>query len=498
MRSLSGTEDYIEIDAGVGAGQHTRSLIIPRLGGGERKLILYVIDFLLLVSALIISVTTQTDLLPNLSAIAGYGKWFVTLALVWLPVSCIFDLYSPARAASTLYGVLAAASASSLTSFIYLAIPWFTPPLENRTQVFLFVLLTTSTVSIWRLVYARVFEHPAFRRRALIVGTGKSGKALAEALQSEWVLTEASPSRGTGYTLLGFVEDESAGQKRTVAGLPVLGDSHGLLRLVRTLAVDEVVIALPDMERMNNELFEVILDCRELGIPVVNMVTFYERLTGRVAVEYACNDVALASGREDSPFNRFYTVSKRFTDLSLALVALCCMLPLMLVIAVANTRTSPGPLFFRQQRVGRGGRPFKIIKFRTMVPDAERRKGAVWAGKNDARVTPIGRWLRKTHLDELPQVLNVLQGEMSLVGPRPERPEFVGELSECIPFYRARHAVRPGITGWAQIHQDYGDSVELALEKLEYDLFYVKHTSFFLDILIMLRTVAMVLGLRGR
>jgi lipopolysaccharide/colanic/teichoic acid biosynthesis glycosyltransferase len=181
-----------------------------------------------------------------------------------------------------------------------------------------------------------------------------------------------------------------------------------------------------------------------------------------------------------------------------AISGLWFVLVVMAFVAVLNARTSPGPLFFRQQRVGQGGRPFKIVKFRTMVPDAERLTGAVWAGQADSRVTPIGRWLRKTHLDELPQVFNILRGEMSIVGPRPERPEFVGHLARTIPYYRARHSVRPGLTGWAQIHQSYGDTVALAQEKLEYDLFYVKRASFLLDTLIMLRTVAMVFGLRGR
>lgn len=155
------------------------------------------------------------------------------------------------------------------------------------------------------------------------------------------------------------------------------------------------------------------------------------------------------------------------------------------------------PLFFKQTRVGRSGRPFSIIKFRSMVTDAEKR-GAMWAQAHDVRVTKIGRLLRWSHIDELPQIINVLRGEMSLVGPRPERPEFVEQLAPSIPFYRARHCTKPGITGWAQIHQDYGDTIEGAQEKLEYDLYYVKHASPILDMLIMLRTITKVVGLRGR
>jgi lipopolysaccharide/colanic/teichoic acid biosynthesis glycosyltransferase len=193
-----------------------------------------------------------------------------------------------------------------------------------------------------------------------------------------------------------------------------------------------------------------------------------------------------------------YGLVKRIVDIMGALVAaipFCLMIP---VVALVNLIASPGPLFFRQTRVGRGGKLFYVVKFRSMRPNAEFDSGAVWASENDARITRVGRFLRGTHLDEVPQVINVLRGEMSLVGPRPERPEFVATLSKSIPFYRARHAVRPGITGWAQIHQDYGDSYERAREKLEYDLYYLKRQSPILDTEIILRTVTKVLGLKGR
>jgi lipopolysaccharide/colanic/teichoic acid biosynthesis glycosyltransferase len=166
-------------------------------------------------------------------------------------------------------------------------------------------------------------------------------------------------------------------------------------------------------------------------------------------------------------------------------------------VAAFNALACPGPLFYRQTRVGWGGREFEMLKFRSMIPDAEAAEGAVWACAGDARVTPIGRFMRKTRLDELPQMWNVLKGEMSVIGPRPERPEFVEELAQALPFYRARHAVRPGITGWAQVRFNYGNSVEDAKVKLEYDIYYVKHVGPFLDLRIALQTVWVMLGLRG-
>jgi lipopolysaccharide/colanic/teichoic acid biosynthesis glycosyltransferase len=217
-----------------------------------------------------------------------------------------------------------------------------------------------------------------------------------------------------------------------------------------------------------------------------------------VAIEHASQDVEYVSGQPDSAFLRMYVAGKRIVDLAGALVAGVVVLLLIPALALANAIASPGPLLFRQTRVGKGGKLFRVVKFRSMRPDAEEQSGAVWASEKDKRVTGLGWFLRRTHVDELPQVINVIKGEMSLVGPRPERPEFVETLSQSIPFYRARHAVKPGITGWAQIHQDYGDSYERAREKLEYDLYYLKRRSPVLDTEIILRTITKVLGLKGR
>jgi exopolysaccharide biosynthesis polyprenyl glycosylphosphotransferase len=271
-----------------------------------------------------------------------------------------------------------------------------------------------------------------------------------------------------------------------------------LVNLVESLDIDELVIAITDSSRISHELYEAIMDCREKGLPIVTMPTIYERLTGRVTIEHSGLNIELAAGQSDSSLLRMFNTIKRLIDIIGAISGICFTAFLIPFITVANWLWSPGPLFFRQERLGLGGRTFRVIKFRSMVPEAEEQSGAVWAAENDFRVTSFGRFLRNTHLDEFPQFINVLLGEMSLVGPRPERPEFVVELSKSVPFYRARHSVRPGITGWAQIHQDYGDSFELAKEKLEYDLFYIKRAGFRLDTVILLRTITKVLGLQGR
>lgn len=195
--------------------------------------------------------------------------------------------------------------------------------------------------------------------------------------------------------------------------------------------------------------------------------------------------------------DRFYLLLKHSADFVVALAALPFLVFFSLLILPINRLCAPGPLFYRQQRVGQGGRIFQIIKFRTMAPDAEKESGPVWASQGDARATPVGRWLRRLRLDELPQCLNVLRGEMSFIGPRPERPEFIAQLAQQMPFYRARHAVRPGISGWAQVRHGYGVNDEDARIKLEYDLYYVRHLGFWLDLHIAFRTLQIMLRMKG-
>ena len=475
-------------------------LPLPSLGlrVSERKLLLFLVDAFLVNCSLVAALLIFTELLPSLRSVIEVYKWFVTLTAVWLIVSAIFDVYNLARAASLGYSLRAAIPAAGLTAAFYSGIPWLTPPIEHRSQAFGFILLAMLSVGVWRALYARLFVQPTFQHRALIVGAGRSGRALVRALHAEDDRSGANPFQGTGYILLGFIDDDPAYQSKTIEMVPVLGDSQRLVEAALRLRADEIIVSITRAHRIRPELFEAILDCREMGLPITTMPTVYERLTGRVAVEHASRNMEIAAGQTGGPFFRFYGLLKRLMDVLLALSGLAVLVLLVPFVALANAFTSPGPLFFRQERIGYTGRTFVLLKFRSMVPDAEGVQGAQWAREADARVTPVGRWLRYTHLDELPQVINVLRGEMSIVGPRPERPEFVDRLSRDIPFYRARHSVRPGITGWAQIHQNYGDSVEGAKEKLEYDLYYVKHASPVTDVLIILRTISKVLGLQGR
>lgn len=475
-------------------------LPLPSLGlrVSERKLLLLTFDLFLLNASLFLSVYFLTDLLPDRRVPFWALKWFITLSLLYVILASAFDAYNLARAASIPYTLRAVIPAAGLTCLLYFAIPWLTPRVETRLQAFTFVGMAVGATALWRFIYARLFVQPAFQHRALVVGAGQSGRALAQALREQQVHKDPNPFRGAGYRLLGFIDDDPARHEQAILGIPVLGCSQKLLEAVRALNVDEVIISITHAHQIRPELFKALLSCRELGIPVTSMPTVYERLTGRVAIHHASRNLEIAAGYDDNPFRRFYGLFKRASDFTLSLIGLLALILAIPLVALANRLLSPGPLFFRQTRVGCGGKPYTVIKFRSMIPDAEQHCGPVWARRDDERITPFGRWLRRTHLDELPQVINVLRGEMSIVGPRPERPQFVDRLSDTIPFYRARHAVRPGITGWAQIHQDYGDSFERAQEKVEYDLYYVKHANPLLDLHIILRTVSKVLTLRGR
>jgi exopolysaccharide biosynthesis polyprenyl glycosylphosphotransferase len=307
-----------------------------------------------------------------------------------------------------------------------------------------------------------------------------------------------NPYAGSGYRLVGFVDDDPARIGTEIEGKPVLGNRHDLARLVQSYDIDLLVIAIVHATQIQPELFQVLLDCRERGVNVELMTDLYERMTGRILVEHAGRDLSVVMPVPDSPMQHIFLAGKRLVDL---LAGLCALVVLALIapcIALANALLCPGPLLYRQVRVGKGGRPFEVFKFRSMVPAAEQGCGAVWAREGDDRVTPVGRFLRKTRVDELPQFWNVLKGEMSLVGPRPERPEFVNSLLGDLPFYQARHAVRPGITGWAQVRYRYGSSVEDALVKLEYDLFYIRRQGVYLELAILVKTAAVTLGLKGR
>ena len=271
--------------------------------------------------------------------------------------------------------------------------------------------------------------------------------------------------------------------------LQILGSINNLEKIVLENRPDVVVVALS--ERRGVFPYREMLNCKMQGIRVEDWPTFYEKLTGKILIQNLRPSWLIFS--EGFARTGFVRTMKRTTDILLAAFGLCVSFPLMVCISLFIKLSSRGPIFFKQERVGEHGKVFTLYKFRTMIADAEKETGPVWAQETDPRITRLGIILRRTGLDEIPQLCNVLKGDMSLVGPRPERPHFVAELQEQIPYYSQRLTVKPGVTGWAQVRYGYGATVEDALEKLQYDLYYIKNMSFFLDFLIMLSTLHKVL-----
>jgi sugar transferase (PEP-CTERM system associated) len=335
---------------------------------------------------------------------------------------------------------------------------------------------------LWRLFFSAYALRVMGGESLLLVG----GSPL---LQDLAYYVEANPAKG--IRVIGFVDDNAGADLSGIA--KSLGRLESLREIVRATRPARIVIGMT--ERRNRVPVTDLLELRFSGNIVEEAATAYERVCGRVPIRELRPSQLIYSG--DTVRIRHALLYQNTVNRTIAVVGLILALPLMLLTALAVKLTSKGPVLYRQVRVGLAGRPFTLFKFRSMRMDAEAVTGAVWASRDDPRVTAVGRVLRKLRIDELPQLLNVLKGEMSIVGPRPERPEFVRTLVEQIPYYRQRHSVRPGITGWAQISYKYGDSFEDTIVKLEYDLYYIKHISFSLDLYIIFHTLKAMLLSRG-
>jgi sugar transferase (PEP-CTERM system associated) len=295
--------------------------------------------------------------------------------------------------------------------------------------------------------------------------------------------------------VVGLLDDDPAKRNVQYKGVPVLGSGRRLREAVAEGGADLVVMAISGAQ--NAELIKALLDLKMRGVEVVDMPAFFERATGQIPIRNVEDSWFLFSGGFELLHRTGLQRVKRLIDVTISLAGIVLGLPLIGVVALLIKLDSRGPVFFRQERTGQGEKPFDLVKFRSMREDAERGTGPVWASVQDYRVTRVGRWLRLTRLDEIPQFINVLKGEMSFIGPRPERPHFVEQLKKEIPYYALRFCVKPGLTGWAQVQYRYGASVEDAIEKLKFDLYYIKNMSFGLDLWIALKTLKVVFFAQG-
>jgi sugar transferase (PEP-CTERM system associated) len=370
-------------------------------------------------------------------------------------------------------------------SSILLAILYYLfPILMVGRGIFLISLgFMGAVIVFWRVIYNHILRTKQIDQRIMIIGSGQLAKSIA---------IEIIDKADTGFNLIGFITDnpERVGEK--LVNPSVIGDQSQILEIAMKEKVNRIIVALE--ERRGKFPEDQLLSCKMRGIPVEDGIQFYEHLTGRLQVESLRPSVLIFSNGFKK--SKLTTWMKRVVGFSLSFIGLALLSPLILMISILTKIDSRGPIFYRQERVGENEKVFKLLKFRSMVENAEA-NGPVWAEANDKRITRVGRWIRKWRLDEIPQMFNVLKGDMSFVGPRPERPYFVETLRREIPYYDRRFYVKPGITGWAQIRYQYGASKIDALEKLKYDLYYIKNLSPLFDLLIIFETIKVVLFGKG-
>lgn len=413
--------------------------------------------------------------------------WFYLLPVLWMLL--LVDLYEPSIAGSgrkTTRGIaIAAFIALALYSFVFV----FTQDPTNlpRVGVGAYLIFASLLTLAWRMIFIRIYKRTGQLRRMLIIGAGQAGKTLAQ-------LYETLGTRS--FNLVGFVDDDNQKVRKSFHGSKVLGSSDRLLALIDEHQVTDLVVAING--EIRGKTFQAILDAQEKGVEVMRMPILYEEMTGRLPIHHLESDWIIRSFVDEVRVSGMYELAKRALDIAGGLVGIVVLLLLFPLVALAIVLDSGFPITYKQTRLGKGARRFTIYKFRSMRQDAEQQGEAKLAEKDDPRVTRVGDFLRKTRLDEFPQFWNVLRGDMSLVGPRAERPELVAAFQKQVPFYRARLLVKPGVSGWAQINYGYYASVTEMAVKLEYDLYYIKHRSLSMDFQIILRTIGTMLRRTGR
>lgn len=458
----------------------------------ERRLLIAAGDIVAVIAAVLIALRVWTIVARyefTLDFILPQWGWFVALAGLWLLLASANDFYDLSFSARPRRVMRRLVVITAQTWVVYVVVFFVSPPgALPRLFIIYYGVASFVLIALWRLSRPFLVGWVSQPRRTLIVGADWSARALLDVMRDY---------AGAEYDVRGIIALNGDDVGTVINDVPVLGTGGDLMNFVRRDRISELIITA--MHNLPGEAFQAIMDAYEHGITIMPMSLVYEGITGRVPVEHVNEDwavVLLPIKNGDSAFDP-YPVFKRVVDILFALVGLAAFALLLPFIALVMKLDSRGNIFYSQDRVGRNGVTFRVYKLRSMIPDAEAATGAVFSRQGDPRVTRVGRFMRKTRLDELPQLYNVLRGDMSLIGPRPERPEHVVRLQEKIPFYRTRLIVRPGLTGWAQVRYEYGANDEDALIKLQYDLYYIRHQSLVLDVNILLRTVGKVLSMSG-
>lgn len=415
-------------------------------------------------------------------------EWSIVLGLYLSVFATIFELYNLQKAAKFEVVVQNIMLTSSVTVLFYLLTPFYTPELPaNRMQIVYFFLSINISLLLWRYAYIVLISAPRFFKKVLLITDSESVIPVINTLQ------KSDPN----YKIVGFMNTDAAAVPLALPNDLIVFTPDQVSEAVAKGKISEIVVATPQSDAMTIALNNQLVTLLEQGVPIREYTQVYEEITHRIPVQYVERDFYRYFPFSRSNQNKLYLFFHRILDLVFSVLGLTFGLLISPVIVVGNLIGNRGPMFYTQIRVGKNGKHFKIFKLRSMVKNAEQ-NGAQFAAEKDTRVTKFGRFLRKSRFDEIPQFINVIKGDMSVIGPRPERPVFVQELSKKIPFFEIRHLVKPGVTGWAQVNAKYGMTQEDALEKLQYDLYYIKRRSLFLDVSIVIKTLSTIIFFRGQ
>lgn len=451
----------------------------------ERKILLRIFDILSVLTALYLIGNVFDFDYFNISTTNFY--WTFVLALYISVIGTVFEMYNLQVASNEFQMTKSILLTSSMTVLIYLLTPIYTPILpSNRIQILFFFLAVLGALFLWRLFYIKFLASQRFVKKVIFICDRDQVRELVSGLESVY----------PHYKVLGFVNSDSLSPHTEYDFIRDI-DSKELEKFVVENSVSEIVIASQKTDGITANLYNQLIHLLENGYIIREYTQVYEEITQRIPVQYVARDFYRYFPFSRSNQNHLYLLIVRILEVVLSLLGMMAGLALLPFIAIGNLFGNRGTLFYTQERVGKNGEVFNILKLRTMIKNAES-NGAVFTTTNDVRITPFGRFMRKTRIDEFPQFFNILKGDMGIIGPRPERPIFVSEIAEVMPFYETRHVIKPGLTGWAQVNYSYGDSIDDSLIKLQYDLYYIKHRSVFLDVNIVIKTLSTVVFFRGQ
>ena len=452
----------------------------------ERKMILYLFDLIFVwVGLFVVAYFFDFEYLQSLTTEPVPA---IVLGVYLSVFGLIFEMYKLQVASNELQILRSTLLTTTTTAFIYLLTPVFSPVLpSNRVQIIVFFFLLFGSLTIWRLFYVRFLASNRFMQSTILICENEEVEDLILGLEN------IDPH----YKIIGYVsvDNEEFDEARTHYVEQIM--RNNLSSFVKDNSVAEVVIASRKTDGISNSLYQQLLHLLESGKIIREYAQVYESKTQRIPVHYMAKDFYSFFPFSRSNQNKLYLTIVRIFDIVMSLIGVIVGVALLPLILIGNILGNSGPLFYVQKRVGKDGLVFDILKFRSMVKNSEK-DGAIFASDNDNRTTRFGKFMRKTRMDEIPQCINILKGDMAVVGPRPERPEFIKEIADRMPFYETRHVIKPGLTGWAQVNYSYGETIEDSLIKLQYDLYYIKHRSFYLDLSIGLKTITTVLFYRGQ